>query len=367
MKKKIKILQVIGALNIGGAENVAMNFSRYMDKTRFQIDYLVFGEEKGVYEEEALTHGSKVIHIDPPSKGYLQYLRELKKILNKGQYDIIHAHTLLNNGITLFVAYWAKIKKRISHSHSTNSGRKENIIYKFYAFIMKKMIRQYATHYLACGRDAGEYLYGKKIFKEQGLVLNNGIEITKFIFNRVLSKQIREDLEITDETVIGHIGRLTNVKNHDFLLEVFYEFQKIESNSKLLLVGDGELKEQIEQKIKVLGISDKVIMTGVRKDVENMLQAIDVVVFPSIFEGLPVTLIEAQAAGVPCLVSDNITSEIQITNLVKFLSLNTTPKDWAVKIIELNKLEKKEYSTCLKEKGYDIHTEISNLERIYQY
>ncbi|WP_416828185.1 glycosyltransferase family 1 protein [Ectobacillus polymachus] len=366
MNKKIKILQVIGSLHIGGAENTVMNFARYIDKDYFQCDFLVFGKDVGQYEKEAVELGSRVIHIPHPSKGYINYMRNLKEILIKGKYDVVHAHTLLSNGLTLKVAYDCNIRKRISHSHSTDSGRKENIVYKLYKIIMKKLIQKYATDFFSCGKEAGEFLYGEKLFRKSGKIINNGIVIKNYVFDEKKREKVRQIFGLDKQLVIGHIGRITAAKNHEFLIEIFYELHRLRKNTKLLIVGDGELRPLVENKIKDLDLEDSVIITGMRTDVVDILQAIDIIVFPSLYEGFPVAMIEAQAAGVPCIVSKNITTQVKITELVNFLSLQENASIWATKILELEKVKRINKSKELIEKGFDIFSTINLLENLYE-
>ncbi|WP_230494884.1 glycosyltransferase family 1 protein [Pseudoneobacillus rhizosphaerae] len=366
MEKKFKILQVIGSLHIGGAENIAMNFSRYIDRSRFQCDYLVFTEDIGEYEKEAISLGSKVIHLDPPNKGYVNYYKNLKKILIDGKYDVVHSHTLLNNGLTLKVAYDSNIKKRISHSHSTNIMGKKNFLYKVYAYLMKKLIVKYSTSLIACGTEAGSYLYGEKLFKEKGILVNNGINIKDYVFNKEKRKIMRQKIGIENALVVGHVGRLTAVKNHDFLLDVFFHIHKLNRESILLLVGDGELRATIENKSKELGLEENVIVTGMRTDVPDLLQALDIIVFPSHFEGLPVTLIEAQASGVHSLVSDRVTSKVKATNLITFLPLEEKAEVWAGKLFDCLNNERRDRSQEMIAKGFDVYSTIIQLENIYE-
>ena len=366
MDNKIKVLHVIGSLKIGGAENVAMNFSRYLDKQKFKCDYLVFNNEVGEYEKEAIDLGCKVIRIESPNKGYMDYVKNLKEVLKDNRYDVIHSHTLLNNGITLKVAYDMKIRKRISHSHSTDSGVEESLKYKIYKYFMKKMIKKYSTDIIACGEDAGNYLYGKKEFKNSGIIVNNGIDINKYSYNEEKRNESRKELGIENELVVGHVGRFTKVKNHDFLIDIFNEIYKYDKYSKLLLIGDGELREEIESKIRSLGLENNVILTGIRTDVSDLQQAIDVFVFPSLYEGLPVAMIEAQAGGIPCITSENVTQEVKITDSVEFMSLEKSPKDWANKIIEFRKKNRRDTSKDLILAGFDINSTIEEVTKIYE-
>ncbi|MTM92156.1 glycosyltransferase, partial [Turicibacter sanguinis] len=352
--KKIKVLHIIGSLKIGGAENIAMNFSRFINREKFQIDYLVFGEEIGEYEEEAKKLGCRVLRLAGPNEGYLNFYKNLKKILKVEKYDVVHSHTLLNNGIIMKAAHSARIRVRISHSHSTNSGRKEEGIYKLYKTIMFNCIKKYSTHYLACGLEAGNFLFGKVLFEKEGILINNGIPIEEYIFSTEKRKSIRSQLKIEDELIIGHIGRMAPVKNHLFLIKIFAELNKIESNSKLLIIGDGEIKTEIVQRVKEMNLQDKVIFLGIRRDISNLLQAMDVFVFPSLYEGFPLTLLEAQASSLQCLVADTISSEVKLTNSLTFASLCDSEIIWAKKILSKMNNNRVDNSQILIEKGFDI-------------
>lgn len=367
MSKKIKILHVIGSLKIGGAENIAMNFIRKIDRNKFQCDYLVFGNDKGEYEEEAISLGANVIHINSPKNNYLKYIIDIKDILKKGRYDVIHSHMLLNNGLILKIAKYVGIKKRISHSHSTNSGRKENLVTSIYSNIMKKMILKNSTDFIACGKDAGEYLYGIKKFKQDGITINNGIDTEKYRYNENIREHIRKKLNLENNIVVGHIGRFVDTKNHDFLLDVFHEFNKKYENSRLLLIGDGELRGQIESKIQKLNLEGKVIITGMITDVYNVQQAIDIIVFPSKYEGFPVSIIEAQASGIPCVISSSVTDQVKIIDNIKFININEPLDIWVDNISSFIDIKRKDTSKELILNGFDINSSIKIMEKIYEY
>jgi len=365
MTSKTKILQVIGSLETGGAEKVVMDFGRYLDKSRFQCDYLVFGDNVGDNENEAISLGSNVIRIPKPKDNYIKYFNNLKKVLKDGKYNVVHSHQFLNNGLVLKAAYDVNIKKRISHSHSTSSGRKEDIKYKLYSHCMRKIIRKYATHFISCGLDAGDFLYGEKLFKDKGIVINNGVDSKSYGYNIETRNKLRLQLGIDKKLVMGHVGRLAPVKNHDFLVDIFYEVNKLKPDSVLLIVGEGELRSTIENKIRSLGLKDKVIFTGLRSDVSDILQAMDVFVFPSLYEGLPLTLIEAQASGIQCLVSTNVTTQSKVTDLISFISLEKSKEEWAKKVVENSMYYRTDWSEEINKKGFDVYTTIKELESIY--
>jgi len=366
MNKKIRVLQVIGALNIGGAETMVMNFWRYINKDLFQFDFLVYGNQIGDYENEAQKLGANVIHIDEPSKGYLKFIENVEKVLrNYGPYDIVHSHTLLNSGFIMRIAKKCGVNSRICHSHSTHNRVKENLLTLGYGKYMKLLISKYSTAYLACGKDAGNYLYGE-IFREKGIIINNGIDTKKFKYNERIRNEYRKKLNIENKLVIGNIARFHKVKNLPFLIDVFAEIKSKNNNAILILVGDGEERNNIEKKVEKLRLNNDVLFLGLRSDISEIMQSIDIFVMPSFFEGLPVALIEAQAAGLPCIVSSNITEEIQLTQNVEFLHLNMGYSFWANKILEkVNSFQRVDTSKMIEKAGYDIRREVEKLENVY--
>lgn len=365
--RKCKVLHVIGGLSIGGAETMVMNFWRFIDKEKFKFDFLVFGDNVGEFEKEAKCLGANIIHIEEPSKGYMQFLRNLRNVfIDHGPYDIVHSHTLLNSGFVLKVAKESCINRRIVHSHSTRNRVQENLLTRVYEILMKSLISKYATDYIACGDKAGEYLYGKRKFHDIGIVLNNSIETDRFQFNPETRDKTRVNLGVNDKLVIGNIGRFHPVKNLNFLIDVFSSVNLLVNNSVLLLVGDGMEKSNIIEKVKKYGLSDKVIFLGMRTDIPEIMQAIDVFVMTSFFEGLPVVLVEAQAASLPCVVSERITKELNLTSFVSYVDLNKSPDYWAKEILTVAKTNRcSSTKKRIEESGFDIHTEIKKLEKLY--
>lgn len=364
---KIKILQVIGGLSVGGAEMMVMNFLRFIDKEKFHFDFLVYGDKVGEFEKEAKKEGANIIHISEPSKGYRQFSKNIKWVFSEyGPYDVVHSHTLLNNGFILREASKSGIKHRISHSHSTHNRVNETLLTRMYEKYMKSLISRHATAFMSCGEEAGNYLYGKEKFCSKGIVFNNGIDAKKFQFNSDTRTKIRENLDLKNKLVIGNIGRFHKVKNLNYLIDIFASINVIENNSVLLLVGDGDEKSSIENRVKMHGLTENVIFMGMRSDIPEIMQAMDVFVMPSLFEGLPVVLVEAQAAGLPCVVSNSITQELQITDLIHYVDLIENPDFWAKKVLAVTKENERCLTNDLIEKsGYDIHTEIKKLEKIY--
>lgn len=370
MKPKKKVLIVTAPLNIGGFDIIATGLQMNLDKTRFECTYYIEGSEIGPLEPTVIKDGAKVIHRPDNVKGYRNRYKHLKKIMSDGNYDIVHSHLMFYSGLVMKAAAKCGIHKRIPHSHMTNPCMENrNIVQraaaKAYSIAMKRWLNRYGTDLVACGPEAGAYLYGKRNFSKRGIILNNAIDVNRYKYNEKDRKQIRAEFGIEDCIVMGHVGRLNYVKNHKFLLDVFYELQKLKQKSKLLIVGDGEEKDNIIKKAENMGIKDNVIIAGVRRDVEKLLSAMDVFVFPSLYEGLPVTLIEAQATKLPCLISDSVSRYAKQNSNVEYISLNKAPKEWAEKALQLVKEDRRTVDTSKLMKDYDIKNIVRKLEEIY--
>ena len=363
--KKIKVAQVIGNAVAGGVESVIMNLYKNIDRDKIQFDFFVEQPSTIIDEIEIKKMGGNIIII-PSYKRPLHYIKELAKLFREGDYDIVHSNMNALSVFTLKAAKKAGVKIRIAHSHST-SNKKEwlrNIIKN----MLKLFSKKYATHYFACSELAGRWLFGNKIFNEGKIeLINNAIDLEKFAFNENVRKQIRKEYNIEDKFVIGHIGRFVEQKNHKFLIDLFNEVQKKYLNAILLLVGDGPLFDKIKQYVDKLGLTEKVIFTGVQKDTSKFYQAMDSFVLPSLYEGLPVVGIEAQANGLPCLFADTISKEVVINDNSSSLSLNNGFDVWVKRIYELGQnIGKRCISNKLKNSKYDIQNESKKLCKLYE-
>ena len=359
----IRVLQVIRAMDVGGAETFIMNLYRNIDRSQIQFDFLV--SRDGFFDEEIRTLGGRIFKIPYLTDvGQIQYVKRLKEFFRTHhEYKIIHSHIDQVSGLILQVANKSDIPIRIAHSHSTRNTN--GILGKIYKRYLQNKINKNATDLLACGDDAAKWLYQKRA--ERAMIVKNGIEIEKFEFSNEKRKKIRNELKIQDSTVlIGHVGRFAKVKNHNFLIEVFKEYHNKNKNSKLVLVGDGPLRKEVEEKVEKLDLKDCVLFLGVRMDVNYVYSALDVLVFPSLFEGLSFTLIEAQGAGLPIYMSDNIDSKTKITERVKEISLKETPKQWAEQIEILPLETRKCELQKIEENGYDIKETARKMERLYR-
>ncbi|MGM9970049.1 MAG: glycosyltransferase family 1 protein, partial [Anaeroplasma sp.] len=350
--------QVIGMAINGGTEALWMNYYRKIDKTKVQFDFLVESESKIINKEEIESMGGHVVII-PPYSNPFKYMKALKKIFNENQYDIVHSNMSTLSVFTLRAAKKAGIKVRIAHSHSTSNKKewKKNLVKN----LLRPFSKVYSTHYFTCSELAGRYLFGNKTY-DKGLVkiINNAIDLKKFSFNEENRNEIRTKLGVTDDIfVIGHIGRFQRQKNHRYLIDIYNCYVKNNPNSRLLLVGNGPLLDEITSYVKELKIDDKVIFYGITTEIFKVYSAMDAFVLPSLYEGLPVVGIEAQANGLPCYFSDTITIEVKINDNVLFESIKNDPSMWA------NEIVKKERLTNFKNSIYDIDNEIIKLTEEY--
>jgi len=349
----LRILHAVVNMNRGGAETLIMNLYRNMDRSLVQFDFLTCKE--GIFDQEILSMGGKIYRIPYVTEiGHIAYVKELDHFFKQySNYKIIHSHMDKMSGFILRAAEKANIPVRIAHSHSTKSeGGLAAKLYKWYA---GKQIKSNATHLYACSKAAGKWLFTDR--NKETLILKNGIEYEKFQYSSDVRKKVRKDLKLDSHSfVIGHIGRFSEPKNHLFLLEVFAGLIKLLPTATLLLIGEGDLRPKIEKKIKELHLEANVELLGIREDIHLLLQGIDLFVFPSLYEGLPVTLIEAQGAGLPCIISDTITKEVDMgMGLVQYLSL-ADKKLWIERILKIEEGNSPRIITefTLNQKGYNI-------------
>jgi glycosyltransferase involved in cell wall biosynthesis len=360
----LRILHVVVNMNRGGAETLLMNIYRNIDRSKIQFDFLTCKE--GIFDREIIQMGGKVHRIPYVSDiGHFHYIKQLDNFFsNHLEYKIVHSHMDKMSGLVLRAAKKAGITHRIAHSHSTSS--EGGLIAKFYKWYVGKHIFPNATNLLACSNQAAKWLFSKE--SENSFILKNGIEIERFKFSSRKRVLIREELEVNDESfVIGHVGRFSTPKNHMFLIEIFKEVIKVRSNSKLFLVGEGQLLPEIKSKVSEYHLEDNVKFLGSRSDVDQLLQAFDLFLFPSLYEGLPVTLIEAQGAGLTCLISDSITKEVDMgLDLIEYYPLSDK-KVWIerIKTIGVSKAQRSLSNHVLSRKGYDIKDTSKQLQNFY--
>lgn len=342
-----------------------MNLYRKIDREKVQFDFVVHSDSKGFFEDEILALGGKIYRA--PKYNFInhfQYKKWWDKFLDEHkEYKVIHGHLYSIAPVYLSVARKHGLNTVI-HSHSASDKKSVKNVLKTY---LRSKAKNCADYLFACSDAAGKWLYGNNVTeKENYILLKNAIDTENYVYSKEVSNKIRAEFGIGDKFVIGHVGRLFGPKNHMYLLEVFKEILKKKTNAMLMIVGGGPMQEEIENKIAELGLKENVIMTGVRSDVNCIMQAMDCFVFPSIYEGLPVTVVEAQAASLPCFVSDTITNEVSITNLVTMLSIEKAPEEWADTILEKTaSYERANTKQLIVDAGYDIATTAEWLQKFY--
>ena len=356
----VRILQIVTYMGRGGLETMLMNYYRHIDRNKVQFDFLVHRDFEADYDKEILSMGGKIYHISRLIPWSRAYYGELKKFfLEHPEYRIIHVHQDCLSSVALKCAKECNIPIRIAHSHSSSAVK--NIKYFIKLYYMKK-IPNYATHLFACGKQAGDWMFLGKKYK----IVRNAIDIEQYQYSSDLAKTVRQELGMKDDLIIGHVGNFTPAKNHSFLIEIFKEVLKRKPNSQLLLVGGGTGMQSIQELVQTTGIQDNVVFTGVRSDVNRLMQVMDVFVFPSIYEGLPVTMIEAQASGLPCVISNRVSDECIVTSgLVTRVKLEETPEKWAELIIKKSYCERVNHNDEIENAGYSIATAAQQLENFY--
>ena len=358
-----KVLIIIGKLYIGGAERVARDIGVFADHARFEIHYLVFGEDIGPYEADVEAAGCRVIHMEYPSEGHRQYFRALMKLIRTEHYDVIHANTMFNSGWAMLAGKLCGVPVRISHSHSIRGFEKRDLLKNAYEKTMRRIILLFATDLIACGRDAGAWLYGKKAFARRGTLIFNGIDLEQYAFSPTARRRIRDQLGLQDAFVIGHVGHLAPVKNQSFLLELMPKLLKREPKTHLLLLGDGPDRSTLSERMMSLGLQEHVTMTGNVSEVGDYMSAMDVFAFPSLYEGMPLALVEAQANGLPCCVSDRIPEDAKITDLVVSLPLDAD--QWLAPLTERERDESGRAFSQLQELGFGVDGMLRKIYTIY--
>ena len=322
MSEPIRVLHVVSSMGMGGIQNYIMNLYRSTDKEKIQFDFVEHSASEGVFDNEIKSNGGRIFACPKyTGRNHFVYCKWWNDFFTlHPEYHVIHGHVRSTASIYLKIARKYGLVT-IAHSHSTSNGSGISAVIKG---IMQLPIRYQADYLFACSDKAGKWLFGEKnLTRPNYRMIPNGVDLQRFAFNDEKRNQMRNGLGIVEGTfVLGHIGRITTPKNHKFLVELFAEYHKKNQNSKLLLVGDGELFETVKQQVDQLGIHDAVIMTGSKTNTEDFYQAMDVFVFPSLWEGLPVSVVEAQANGLPCVLSDVITHDVDLTDQIQYLSLN---------------------------------------------
>lgn len=363
--EKIRILVVLGNSGRGGAQTFAVNLLRAIDKNCFQIDF-VFNELEDGYEKEIRELGSK-IYLLPRFKGFnwINFNKKWNELLSNNKYDIIHGHVSSSASIYLKIAKKHGLKT-ILHSHS--AGYRGNPVVIFIKKIFTFRAKKYADYWFSCSEKAAVRLFGKNYANNKRYYeIPNAINTNAFAFNLETRKKIREELGVSDNCfLVGHVGSLTYPKNHEFLLDIFGAIKSIKNDSKLAIVGSGPLEARVKNKAKKMNLLESIIFAGCVPNPNDFLMSFDLLIFPSRFEGLPVTIVEAQATGLLVLMSDVITTHVKITDLVNSMSLKEPAYVWAKKACELKLIEDRRlYSKTVAETSFDTKKMSEMISNIY--
>lgn len=363
----IRVLHVLGNMNIGGAEARIMDIYRKIDREKIQFDFLLHTSEKCDYNDEIAALGGRIYCVPHISiRTFISYIKSVNSFFDEHtEYRIIHEHATNGGFILHLIAKKHGIPVRIAHARSAGFGRG---ILGLFKKILCYPLRFCVTHKFAVSGLAGQSRFGKhNVNKGNVQVIPNGINLEHFKYNEVTRNEIREKLGLVNNFVIGHVGAFNYAKNHEYLIDIFYEVCRKINTSILILIGIGDMESSIKQKVETLGLSESVKFLGSRTDVPELLQAMDIFVFPSRYEGLPGAVVEAQATGLRCLVSDKVSSEIKITDLVEFLSIKKPAKVWADRIVEYSRSgnERVSKNDELYKAGYDARVQAKRMEDLY--
>lgn len=364
MNSPIRVLHVVGSMNRGGTENMIMNLYRSIDRTKVQFDFVENDGSEAAFDKEIEDLGGRIFRC--PRYNALNHFFYVKwwKVFfekNKGEYSVVHGH------IGSTAAMYLKIAKQyglytIAHSHSAGKG---SLAYRVFSY----PTRNIANYFFACSKKAAIVRYGNKIGLDESKceVLNNAIDTALFSYNEEIRLKKRSELGLSDSNfVIGHVGRFSKEKNHVFLIDIFKKIHELNNEAKLLLVGDGHLIDDIKNYAKEKGLDNDVIYAGSQAVVSDYYQAMDAFVFPSIYEGLGVAVIEAQASGLPCYVSDSVPNEVAITDLVVFCSLSSNAETWSNIILSNKKTYcREDMNVHIKNAGYDVRETSEYLMQFY--
>lgn len=353
-----RLLCIVGGMNAGGAETYLMKLFRQLDKACYQMDFCVTIQEEGDYDREIFELGGKIYHVPLKSRHPFKSFNEIRKIVRNGKYkSVLRISGNSLSCLDLFAAKLGGAKKLCFRSSNSKAG--DCVFFDILHVIFRPWLNLIANVKMAPSTEAAVFMFGKRwVMNHKVNLLRNAIDIKKFTYNEEIRKEYRKKLGVEGKYVIGHVGRFTYQKNHDYLVEIFAKVCKKNINVVLLLIGRGELKEEIKEKIIGLHLESNVIFLDVRRDIPELMNAMDLLLLPSLYEGMPNVLIEAQVSGLHCITSDKVTNEANITGLVKYISLDA-PEMWIdsiVESIEKEKTERQSMQEQYKSQGYDIQS-----------
>ena len=357
-----RILHIIGKMDRAGAETMLMNLYRNIDRSKVQFDFVTFTNEKGDYDDEIQMMGGKIIPI-VASNSFDRMIKLYQFLKFNPEYQTVHSHVLLNNAFHLIVAFLAGVNTRISHSHNTSNGGK-GLLLKVYELVAKKIINLLSTHKIACGYEAGEYLYGND---KNVMILPNAVDVKEI--HRIVeeSHNFPNHVFEAESLNIIHVARFMPVKNHAFILDIAEALIKEQAKFVIYLVGDGPLRVDITQQIQERNLGEYIKLLGLRSNVVELMANADFMVLPSMHEGFPVVLVESQAVGLPTLVADTIAEEVDLgLGLVEFISLDDA-RNWALRLLSFDErvISNRKIMEKLSTLGFDVSGNSKVLEKIY--
>ncbi|MDO4333571.1 MAG: glycosyltransferase family 1 protein [Eubacteriales bacterium] len=355
-----RILQIVTYMGRGGLETMLMNYYRHIDREKMQFDFLVHRLERADYDDEIEALGGKIYRLPYLNPFSFSYLKELNNFFEEHkEYRIVHSHLDCMSSVPLKAAKMHGIPVRIAHSHNSNQDRNLKYIMKL---VYKSKIPAVATTLFACSEDAGGWMFGNHPYR----ILANAIDAKAYSLNQQRRRRLRAQFGLQDNLTVGHVGRFRAQKNHTFLIDIFYEIKNRIPDARLLLVGDGDEETAVRKKVEKSGLQNSVLFLGARNDVAELMQIMDVFVLPSLYEGLPVTVIEAQASGLPCLISDKVPIECKKTDLVQQVPLSADVKIWADAVTASVQAERRDTYEEIKESGFDISENAKWLQEFYE-
>ena len=369
-----RVLHVLSGMNRGGAETMVMNLYRKMDRSKVQFDFLTYRNDPCAYDEEILSLGGRLFYV--PSIGQSNPLTFVKNVRNtikeNGPFSAVHAHTDFQTGFIALAARLAGVQVRVCHSHNTSWKTGFNWKDRLQLMVFRRLILAYATELCACGEDAGRFLFGRSNMERKRVhLLPNGIDLDLFSPAGQAADDEKKARGIaSDRLIIGHVARFHEVKNHAFLLKLAVRLKKRGVRFQMVLAGDGPLREQMEEEARRLNLLSDVLFLGTEEHIHELMRTFDVFVMPSLYEGLPVVLVEAQASGLPCIISDTITEKVDTgLGLVKRVSLSKPMDIWAETIVRAaaaGRPKRELVKDTLAKLGYDARRNVGALMNLYQ-
>ena len=357
----LRVLHAVEGLRTGGIGMLLYNYFMEMDHSKIAFDFMVHFPEAGLAEHLLEKEGSRMFHL-PGLKHVFRVFFQTRRVIRQGHYRIVHVHHTRHSFVQLLAAWTCGVKVRIAHSHDFLVPRGfHRYTYAFYAWLTSR----FATHWFACGEMAGRYVFGEGIHSPRFRLVRNAVSVERFRFDMGKRTSIRSRYHLDDCFVLLHVGRMSTQKNHRRLVEIFDAVQKRNPAARLLLLGDGVLAPDIRKQVENLGLNDKVLFIGQTPDVQDFLQAADVFVLPSLHEGFPIVLVEAQAAGLPCVMSTNVTPEADLVGLVKSVPLSDSNETWAGAVASAHNTDRASFAEKIRLAGYDLPCEAKKLEAWY--